>query len=1035
MPYLSKLIKRITLAWSVTALAAIAACTPVDNVTDPGGGEETLVAVLVAPDSADVRVGARYRLVAEARDNRGRSMVGAPVSWTSSDTTVVVVDTSGLVTAVGDGLAEVRAQSRGVSGKAKLRVLAEPVAAVDVNPSSATVTRGQTMTLTARVLSASDSVMADRRVTWTSNAPAVATVDTAGRVSAVTSGSVVITAASEGQSDVAALVVVDQAPATVNNLTVTAFSDTSVTLRFTEVSDGVSGPANYEVRYALPPLAWETATTVARGSCATPMTGTSVGATRTCEVRGLTPGTNYRLIVRAFRGAFGSGAIYGPLSNLVAATTDPAVVTNITLAPATSALVIGQTATFVPTLRDANGNVLTGRTVTWSSTNPAIATVTSGGVATALAAGSTTIRATSGSVVGSAAMTVSAPSPAPVASVTVGPASDTVVTGATVTFVATLRDSTGAALSGRPITWTSTNTAVATVNASGVVTGVAAGTATIRATSEGVVGNASLLVIVPPVASVLVGPASDTVVTGATVTYTATPRDAAGATLTGRSITWSSANTAIATVNASGVVTGVAAGSTTIRATSEGVQGTAAILVTVRPVATVMVGPSVDTVNVGASAPFTVTLRDATGATLTGRTVTWSSTNTAVATVNASGVVTGVAAGTATIRATSETIVGTATMLVVTPPPAPVATVTVGPTSSGAYVGASAQFSVTLRDAAGNALTGRTVTWSSTNTAVATVSASGVATAVAVGTATIRATSEGQTGQATFTVQAAPAPGSNSLYYNSQECSALNPSILFCDDFEDGDWYTKDADQANASGGVLQTDGWYGTIYANPITPSTAAYCGARGANGTSCAATGGTLTGAVGGRNMASHAFAGGPVSELWARWYYRADAGYQWGAEKNVNFTKLAGDITWFNVQFNCGTGSRQPQATPHIQIIHGTNTCQSPNVSPISIQSGRWYYFEVHLRLNSSGTTPDGLIEMWINDCGDTGVCTGTPTLRTRMTNVAFNRNQTGCTTNPCQVEVLWFENWANPGSIGTNYYDQIIASRSGPIGFMP
>jgi hypothetical protein len=186
----------------------------------------------------------------------------------------------------------------------------------------------------------------------------------------------------------------------------------------------------------------------------------------------------------------------------------------------------------------------------------------------------------------------------------------------------------------------------------------------------------------------------------------------------------------------------------------------------------------------------------------------------------------------------------------------------------------------------------------------------------------------------------------------------------------------------------------------------------------------------------MAMHPFNGGPVTELYARWYYYTAPGYRWGGEKNVAFTKEAGDITWFNVQLNCGAGGSTTTATPHIQIIHGNSAqCRSPNVNPISLESGRWYFFEVHVRLNSSGVVGDGLIEMWINDCGTSGQCTGSPTLRTRMENVSFNRNQSGCLTTPCRVEVLWFENWANPPSTGTNKYDQIVASRTGPIGFMP
>jgi hypothetical protein len=75
------------------------------------------------------------------------------------------------------------------------------------------------------------------------------------------------------------------------------------------------------------------------------------------------------------------------------------------------------------------------------------------------------------------------------------------------------------------------------------------------------------------------------------------------------------------------------------------------------------------------------------------------------------------------------------------------------------------------------------------------------------------------------------------------------------------------------------------------------------------------------------------------------------------------------------------------------------------------------------------------MWINDCGTNGVCSGTPTLRTHLINVGFDRNQTGCETSPCQIEALWFENWANPASTGTGYFDQIKVSKAGPVGFMP
>lgn len=102
---------------------------------------------------------------------------------------------------------------------------------------------------------------------------------------------------------------------------------------------------------------------------------------------------------------------------------------------------------------------------------------------------------------------------------------------------------------------------------------------------------------------------------------------------------------------------------------------------------------------------------------------------------------------------------------VVTPPPAPapVATVVLSSASLSITAGQVAQLSATLRDAQGNVLSGRTVTWSSTADGVASVSAGGAVTAVAPGTAQIRATSEGRTGDATVTVTGAPWTATGSL--------------------------------------------------------------------------------------------------------------------------------------------------------------------------------------------------------------------------------------------------------------------------------
>src|SRR5712692_8630139 len=171
----------------------------------------------------------------------------------------------------------------------------------------------------------------------------------------------------------------------------------------------------------------------------------------------------------------------------------------------------------------------------------------------------------------------------PVASVTLSLASASLTAGRTVQLTATPKDANGNPLSGRVITWTSSAAGVATVSGSGLVTGVAVGSATITATSEGQSGTAAFTVTNVPVAAVTVSPATASVVVGQTVQLTATPKDANGNPLSGRVITWTSSAAGVATVSGSGLVTGVAVGSATITATSEGQSGTAAVTVSVPP--------------------------------------------------------------------------------------------------------------------------------------------------------------------------------------------------------------------------------------------------------------------------------------------------------------------------------------------------------------------------------------------------------------------------------------------------------------------
>jgi uncharacterized protein YjdB len=318
-----------------------------------------------------------------------------------------------------------------------------------------------------------------------------------------------------------------------------------------------------------------------------------------------------------------------------------------------------------------------------------------------------------------------------------------------------------------------------------VVTGRAAGSATVTANIEGQVATAVLTVLAPPpvVTTVAVTPTSANVQVLQSTQLTATVRDADSNVMTGQSVTWTSSNPAIATVSSTGTVVGLAPGTATITANAADRSGTATITVAAptppppAPVASVTVSPATGSVTIGQTGPLTATLRDASNNILTGRAVTWSSSNNAIATVSTNGTVTGVSAGNATITAASEGRSGTAAITVLSATPPAVASVTVTPTSATVQAGAQSQLSATARDANGNAVTGQTFTWTSSNTAVATVSNTGLVSGVSAGSATITVATSGRTATSAITVTATTTPppptGPRTVVWTSEWSSGL----------------------------------------------------------------------------------------------------------------------------------------------------------------------------------------------------------------------------------------------------------------------
>src|SRR6266550_4012641 len=308
----------------------------------------------------------------------------------------------------------------------------------------------------------------------------------------------------------------------------------------------------------------------------------------------------------------------------------------------------------------------------------------------------------------------------PVAAVTVSPASTSVAVGATVQLAAVTRDSAGNTLTGRTVTWTISNSAVATIAASGLVTGVATGTVTITATSEGQSGTAAVSATAP-----------------ACLTSAGTWRNNAIPSRAGGFEAQFDATPTMANMNGVvGLANGPAADWTNLAAivrfnstgtidARDGGDYAAATAIPYTAGTTYHFRLDVDL----ASHSYTTYVTPAGGTEQpVGNAFAFRTEQSAVSALNTLGGY--AAAGGATVC--------NVTLGAWTPPAAaPVASVTVSPAAPSVSVGATAQLTATPKDSGGTALTGRTVTWASSNTSTATVSSSGLVKGVAAGAATV----------------------------------------------------------------------------------------------------------------------------------------------------------------------------------------------------------------------------------------------------------------------------------------------------------
>ena len=823
--------KKLLLVVLVLGVGLFVGCGGSSSSSGGGGGNPvTLVAIQVTPATPSIAKGATQAFKATGSYSDGTTKdLTSTANWLSSNTSVATINISGLATGVGSGTSTITASSGGVTGTTTLTVTNPPLVSIAISPTSSTLSVGGQQAFTATGTYGDGSTQnITTSVTWQSSNPNVAAINPSGLAVAQAPGTTLITASSQGiTSNNASLTVsnplvsiavtapslsiapntsvqftatgtyADSTTAVITSSVTWASSNTSVatisnsqgtqglasalaagTTSITATSGSITSPPVTLTVKSVTLVSIAVTPANAQLVYQSPQQYTATGTYSDSSTQDITnsvtwaSGDKTKIVIVASGLATGVAttgnpvtisATQGAVTGSTTATVIPPPVTSIAITPNITTMAQGTSVQYTATATLSNGSTLNvSSQATWTSSNPSIATVGlhSGLVKAAASVSSSTtvvITASYGGVSQTLQLLVTN---ATVNTITVSPIAPTIPAFVSQKFVATATFSDGTQQDvSRDATWTSDNTAVATVNTVGVASALTPGIANITASFGAHSGVAQLTVSFATLTSIVISPTSATLAPGSTVNFSAVGHfsDSSTQIITP---TWNSSNTSVVTVNANGVATAQQAGTATITATYQGVtSNSASIVVSQFPLVSIAVTPASVSVPVAVGTQFVAigTFSDSSTQNLT-NSVTWASSPSSVATISNTsgrqGFATGVTAGQAAITAVFAPIVSPAATLTVTT--APLLSIAVTPsnpmvvhgtalqfTANGTFGGISQPINLTTQ-----------VTWTSSDATVATISGSGLASTVAAGTTTITATfvQNGVTVQGTATL-------------------------------------------------------------------------------------------------------------------------------------------------------------------------------------------------------------------------------------------------------------------------------------------
>ncbi len=630
------------------------------------------------------------------------------VSWRTTDESIVSVN-NGRLKALKPGNALVTAMAGGKSESCSIRVEQRTVAvtSVELDRKTLEMTEGDEVTLTATV---KPDDATDKTVTWSTSDASVATV-TGGKVKALKPGNVTITAAAGEKSAQCAVTVqakvIPVTSVTLDKTTLTLTEGDETTLTATVKPDDATDKT----------VTWTTS-------------DATVATVTDGKVKALKAGTA-TITAKA-----------GDKTATCAVTVQAKVipVTSMWLDKSELELTEGDEAVLTATVMPENA---TDKTVTWTSSNTSVATVTNGKVK-AVKAGTATITAKAGDKSAKCTVTV-LPSFIAVTSVTLDKTTLGLVEGDQAVLTATVSPDNATEPA---VTWTTSNASVATVE-DGMVTAVKAGTAVITAKAGDKSAKCTVTVTAAfvPVTSVTLNKTTLEMTEGdeATLTATVKPDNA-----TDKTVTWTSSDATVATVT-DGKVKALKAGSVTITATAGEKSATCAITVKAKviPVTSITLDKTTLSLTAGDEATLIATVKPDNA---TDKTVTWTSSDPSVATV-ADGKVHAVKLGIAVITAKAGDKTATCTVTVAAKV-IPVTSIWLDKSEMELTEGDEAILTATVKP---DNATDKTVTWTSSDTSVATVT-DGKVKALKPGAATITAKAGDKSAKCTVTVAAKVIP-------------------------------------------------------------------------------------------------------------------------------------------------------------------------------------------------------------------------------------------------------------------------------------